>query len=59
VSRGAACALWDACADRNATIINGRHDPVVPLVNAEVLDERLPDSRLLALDGGHDLFIWQ
>jgi pimeloyl-ACP methyl ester carboxylesterase len=27
------------------TIINGRHDRVVPLANAEFLDERLPDSR--------------
>ena len=28
------------------TIINGRHDRVVPLANAEFLDERLPNSRL-------------
>ena len=42
-----------------ATIIEGRHDRVVPPANAEVLDERLPDSRLLALDGGHNLFSWQ
>ena len=26
------------------TIINGRHDPVVPLANAEFLDERLPTA---------------
>src|SRR5262245_57976791 len=39
------------------TIINGRHDPVVPLANAEFLDERLPASRLAIIDGGH--FIWE
>jgi pimeloyl-ACP methyl ester carboxylesterase len=39
------------------TIINGRHDPVVPLANAEFLDERLPSSRLEVIDGGH--FIWE
>jgi pimeloyl-ACP methyl ester carboxylesterase len=40
-----------------ATIINGRHDRVVPLANAEFLDERLPNSRVVAIDGGH--FIWE
>jgi pimeloyl-ACP methyl ester carboxylesterase len=39
------------------TIINGRNDPVVPLANAEFLDERLPDSRVAIIDGGH--FIWE
>jgi pimeloyl-ACP methyl ester carboxylesterase len=39
------------------TIINGRHDPVVPLANAEFLDERLPNSRLEVIDAGH--FIWE
>jgi pimeloyl-ACP methyl ester carboxylesterase len=39
------------------TIINGRHDRVVPLGNAEFLDERLPTSRLVVVDGGH--FIWE
>jgi pimeloyl-ACP methyl ester carboxylesterase len=39
------------------TIINGRHDPVVPLANAEFLDERLPNSRVVVIDGGH--FIWE
>jgi pimeloyl-ACP methyl ester carboxylesterase len=39
------------------TIINGRHDPVVPLANAEFLDERLPNSRLAIIDGNH--FIWE
>jgi pimeloyl-ACP methyl ester carboxylesterase len=39
------------------TIINGRRDPVVPLANAEFLYERLPDSRLAIIDGGH--FIWE
>ena len=39
------------------TIINGRHDRVVPVANAEFLDERLPDSRVALIDGGH--FIWE
>jgi pimeloyl-ACP methyl ester carboxylesterase len=39
------------------TIINGRFDSVVPLANAEFLDERLPDSRVVVIDGGH--FIWE
>jgi pimeloyl-ACP methyl ester carboxylesterase len=39
------------------TIINGRNDRVVPLVNAEFLDERLPTSRLVILEAGH--FVWE
>jgi pimeloyl-ACP methyl ester carboxylesterase len=39
------------------TIINGRHDRVVPLANAEFLDERLPTSRLEVIEAGH--FIWE
>ena len=39
------------------TIINGRNDRVVPLSNAEFLDERLPDSRLRIIDAGH--FVWE
>ena len=39
------------------TIINGREDRVVPLANAEFLDRRLPNSRLVVIDGGH--FIWE
>jgi pimeloyl-ACP methyl ester carboxylesterase len=39
------------------TIINGRHDRVVPLANAEFLDERLPRSRLAIIDAGH--FVWE
>ena len=39
------------------TLINGRHDPVVPLSNVEFLDERLPNSRLVVLDAGH--FVWR
>jgi pimeloyl-ACP methyl ester carboxylesterase len=34
------------------TIINGRHDRVVPLGNAEFLDERLSTSRLAIIDLG-------
>jgi pimeloyl-ACP methyl ester carboxylesterase len=39
------------------TVINGRHDRVVPLANAEFLDERLPTSRLVIVDAGH--FVWE
>jgi pimeloyl-ACP methyl ester carboxylesterase len=39
------------------TVINGRHDRVVPLANAEFLDQRLPDSRLVIIDAGH--FLWE
>ena len=39
------------------TIVNGRHDRVVPVANAEFLDERLPDSRLRIIDAGH--FVWE
>jgi pimeloyl-ACP methyl ester carboxylesterase len=39
------------------TIINGRNDRVVPIANAEFLDERLPTSRLVIIDAGH--FVWE
>ena len=39
------------------TIINGRNDRVVPLANAEFLDERLPVSRVVVIDAGH--FVWE
>jgi pimeloyl-ACP methyl ester carboxylesterase len=39
------------------TIINGRHDRVVPLDNAEFLNDRLPNSRLVVIEAGH--FVWE
>jgi pimeloyl-ACP methyl ester carboxylesterase len=39
------------------TIVNGRYDTVVPLANAEFLDERLPNSRVVVMDHGH--FLWE
>jgi pimeloyl-ACP methyl ester carboxylesterase len=39
------------------TIINGRHDRVVPPANAEFLDQRLPTSGLVIIDAGH--FVWE
>lgn len=39
------------------TLINGRHDRVVPVANAEFLDERLPNSRVVLIDAGH--FVWE
>jgi len=39
------------------TIINGRNDRVVPVANAEFLDERLPASRVALIDAGH--FVWE
>jgi len=38
------------------TLVNGRHDRVVPLANAEFLDQRLPTSRLVIIHAGH--FAW-
>jgi pimeloyl-ACP methyl ester carboxylesterase len=38
-------------------IIAGRHDAVVPLVNAEYLHYRLPHSGLSVIDAGH--FVWE
>jgi pimeloyl-ACP methyl ester carboxylesterase len=34
-------------------VITGRHDPIVPVANAEFLHARLPNSRLDVLDAGH------
>ena len=39
------------------TIINGLHDRVVPVANAEFLDARLPNSRVVLIDAGH--FVWE
>jgi pimeloyl-ACP methyl ester carboxylesterase len=39
------------------TLINGRHDRVVPLANVEFLHARLPNSRLVIIDAGH--FVWE
>jgi pimeloyl-ACP methyl ester carboxylesterase len=39
------------------TIVNGRHDRVVPVANAEFLHERLLNSRLAVIDAGH--FVWE
>jgi pimeloyl-ACP methyl ester carboxylesterase len=39
------------------TIINGAHDSVVPVANAQFLHERLPNSSLVLLDAGH--FVWE
>jgi pimeloyl-ACP methyl ester carboxylesterase len=39
------------------TIINGRTDRVVPLTNAEFLDARLPNSRVVVIEAGH--FVWE
>jgi pimeloyl-ACP methyl ester carboxylesterase len=39
------------------TIINGRHDRVVPVANAEFLNERLANSRVALIDAGH--FVWE
>ncbi|HEY2652186.1 MAG TPA: alpha/beta hydrolase, partial [Solirubrobacteraceae bacterium] len=47
----------DTIAGRVPTIINGRHDRVVPLSNAEFLKARLPTSHLVIIDAGH--FVWE
>ena len=41
----------------SVTIINGDHDRVVPLENAQFLYERIPDSSLVVLNAGH--FVWE
>jgi pimeloyl-ACP methyl ester carboxylesterase len=38
-------------------LIAGKHDRVVPPVNAEFLHDRLPSSKLAILDSGH--FTWE
>jgi hypothetical protein len=35
------------------TITNGRRDRLVPLANAEFLDQRRPSSRLMIIDAAH------
>jgi pimeloyl-ACP methyl ester carboxylesterase len=40
-----------------ALIIAGRRDRVVPLINAEFLDERLPNGKLVVVEAGH--FVWE
>ena len=40
-----------------STIINGRHDRVVPLANAEVSRHRLPSSRVAIIGAGH--VVWE
>ena len=42
---------------RPVTIIAAQGDRVVPVANAEFLDERLPASRIVTLDAGH--FAWE
>jgi pimeloyl-ACP methyl ester carboxylesterase len=39
------------------TVVASRHDHVVPIANAEFLDQRLPASRLVVVDAGH--FVWE
>jgi pimeloyl-ACP methyl ester carboxylesterase len=39
------------------TLVNGAHDRVVPVSNAEFLHERLPNSRIAIIDAGH--FVWE
>jgi pimeloyl-ACP methyl ester carboxylesterase len=39
------------------TIVNGSHDRVVPISNAEFIAARLPHGRVEIIDGGH--FIWE
>jgi pimeloyl-ACP methyl ester carboxylesterase len=42
--------------DTPVLIIAGRRDRVVPLRNAEFLDERLPNAKLVVVEAGH--FVW-
>jgi pimeloyl-ACP methyl ester carboxylesterase len=38
-------------------VIAGRRDAIVPPINAELLHEMLPNSKLEILDAGH--YIWE
>lgn len=38
-------------------LINGDHDPVVPVSNVAHLHRRLPNSKLGVVDAGH--FVWE
>jgi pimeloyl-ACP methyl ester carboxylesterase len=51
--------LVERLAEINAPvlIIAGRRDRVVPLINAEFLDERLPNGKLVVVEAGH--FVWE
>jgi len=39
------------------TVVAGRHDLVVPPVNADYVTDRVPDGRTVILDAGH--FLWE
>jgi 3-oxoadipate enol-lactonase len=60
-AQGAAVAAFDA-SDRLGDVegpvllLHGTEDRVLPAENSELLDERLPDSRLEFVDGGPHLF---
>jgi poly(3-hydroxyalkanoate) depolymerase len=38
---------------QNTLIVAGRDDPIVPLVNARIMDRLLPNGELFVHDGGH------
>lgn len=48
--------LWLPRLKMPALVLMGGDDPIVPLVNGEILTSRLPDARLEVMDCGH-LFI--
>jgi pimeloyl-ACP methyl ester carboxylesterase len=43
--------------DVPVTLVNGRHDHIVPPSNVEFLHARLPNSRIELIDAGH--FVWE
>jgi pimeloyl-ACP methyl ester carboxylesterase len=48
---------WQGIVAYESGFIAGHRDRVVPLANAEFLDERLPTSRVVIVDAGH--FVWE
>lgn len=48
---------WLRQITRPTLVIGGRHDPLIPPRNAEILAAGLPDARLELVDGGHLLLL--
>ena len=46
-------ALWLRRLKQPTLILMGRDDPIVPLINGQILAALIPNSRLLSIDDGH------
>ncbi|MCE3285736.1 MAG: Poly(3-hydroxyalkanoate) depolymerase, partial [Steroidobacteraceae bacterium] len=45
--------LWLPCIRQPTLVLAGRDDPLVPVVNAEILAALIPRARLHLVDDGH------